>query len=268
MKLVSYSREDVAGANIAGQLRDGFGFEESDELLWGRPVHRRGDVVLAGRPTSLLYLEDSPELAPELMVVASRHRSESGTPTLTVHATGNFGPADFGGSPQSLSIAPALYLRQALAFLRDNVGGMPYKVSLEVTHHGPTSLSFPLLFVEVGSGLEQWRDESACRLAAEAINHILSEPVEDKPSAIGFGGPHYAPNFSETADNVAFGHIAPKHAMDSVDKEMVEQMIERTVPSPDFAVLDWKGLRGGERRALAGVLEEVGLPWRRSSEMK
>ena len=253
MKLVAFSLSDVAGRNIAGILKEEFHVD-------GRLFAESGEFM-----TGVDFLTD---LQPEVCFVASRHRSESGQPTLTAHVTGNFGKAELGGSDAELSLAPALYIREAVRRLLEYGQGSGYSVSLEVTHHGPTSLPFPLVFVEVGSTIQQWNDLSACRVVARVISKLLECEPRTVPVAIGFGGPHYAPNFTAVADNVAVGHVASKHVIEFVDEAMVRQMIEKTVPKPEFALFDWKGLRGEERSRIIGILNRVGLPYRRTSEFK
>jgi len=254
MKLVAFSSDDVAGRNIAGILVGELG------ISVGSVVEVEGNLKdKSGLPCS-----------PELLVVASRHKSKSGKPTLTCHATGNYGVAGLGGVSGHLQLTNALYLRRAFLLFREKQRqyGLPYDVSLEVTHHGPTELPFPLLYVEVGSSEKQWNDMNACRAAAEVVRELLLQEPEKIPTAIGFGGPHYAPNFSEVVDGVALGHIMPKHAVEYASREMVLQMIKKTQPRPEFAVLDWKGLRGEERQRVTGILSETGLPWKKTSELK
>ncbi|MFH1788559.1 MAG: D-aminoacyl-tRNA deacylase [Candidatus Altiarchaeota archaeon] len=268
MKAIAYSAEDVAGSHIARILKDSFGFKENGDEFEGKPVCAREDVLLVESEKFIPSREEFGGLSPELMVVASRHRSDSGEPTLTAHATGNFGAADIGGEPGRLSIAPSIVLSQAAELLKLNVGALPYKVSLEVTHHGPTQLLIPLVYVEVGSTERQWLDEKPCTVVAEVIDKLLFEETPVRPSAIGFGGPHYAPNFTEVTHDAALGHIAPKYAMEYIDKAMIEQMIERTTPTPELAVLDWKGLRGEEKTRVTSILCELGIAWKKTSELK
>ena len=145
--VVLFSAKDLAGRNIVSNLKNAI--ELSDSALY------------------LQKLETSPSLA----IVASRHSSKSGTPTLTCHSTGNFGPAEAGGNPKQLGIAPALYLREALLGLKENPPE-GYEVSLEVTHHGPSSLPFPIMFVEVGSTERGWEDMTACGFVAGVIEKL------------------------------------------------------------------------------------------------
>jgi len=253
MKLVAFSGSDLAGSNIAGILRREF---------------RVDDRLIVESAEFMTDVESLTDLGPEVCFVASRHRSESGQPTLTAHVTGNFGAAELGGRSGELALAPALYLREAVVRLMEYGAGSGYSVSLEVTHHGPTSLPFPLVFVEVGSGPGQWGDLRACRIVARVISELLSAEPAEREVALGFGGPHYAPNFTSVLDRVALGHIASKHVVGCLDEAMIRQMVERTVPRPDFALFDWKGLRGVERRRIMGLVEGFGLPCRRTSELK
>jgi D-aminoacyl-tRNA deacylase len=252
-RIIAFSREDAAGRNIAGILKTEFKlderfFVESDDFM-----------------TNIGFLTD---LKPEVCFVASRHRSESGQKTLTAHVTGNFGSAELGGNPGELAMAPALYLREAMRKLMIYGKESGYSVSLEVTHHGPTNLDFPLIFIEVGSTIEQWNDLNACRIVARVINDLTACQPERKDVAIGFGGPHYAPNFSLVLDNVALGHIASKNVAEFLDENMIKQMVEKTTPKPNYALFDWKGLRGEERRGIIQILEKIGLPWKKTSELK
>ena len=64
-----------------------------------------------------------------------------------------------------------------------------YRVSYEVTHHGPTALVTPSLFVEIGSTATEWADPAAGRAVAESI---LTAVPEETINLIGFGGTHYA----------------------------------------------------------------------------
>ena len=241
---------------------------ETEAKFDGNPVYEKDDTLLVVSTKSILYREDMAVLDPEFMVVASRHRSERGDPTLTAHVTGNFGEADVGGKKRRLSIAPALLLSQAAELLKQSSGCLDHKVSLEVTHHGPSEMQFPIVYVEVGSCEEQWLDDRPCTVVAEVIDRLVSESLPDRPSTIGFGGPHYAPNFTEITSNVAVGHIAPKYVIENVDEEMIEQMIRKTTPKPEFAVLDWKGLRSGEKTRITSILEQLGVAWRKTSELK
>ncbi len=230
--VVLFSAKDLAGRNIVSRL--GKATKLSD---------------------SALYMEGL-DLDPSVAIVASRHSSKSGTPTLTCHSPGNFGKAEAGGNPRQLGIAPALYLREALLNLKEN-SPAGYEVSFEVTHHGPTALKFPIMFVEVGSTEKEWGDMQACSFVAGVIEKLLNSPPAEIPPAIGFGGGHYCRKFSKISE-FALGHICPKYSIPHLDAEMLEQMITRTVPEPKAALVEKKGLGPDKRRVLA-LIEETEL---------
>ena len=276
-KLVVFSKKDIAGTNIVKILMDKFNFVKTDEIFDDNPIYEKDDISIVGCRNDAIHLKYLNVFKPEICVFASRHKSESEKPTLTCHSPGNFSTAEAGGNERELSIAPALYLHKAMNLLKIYGGSLPhngYDISFEVTHHGPTNLSFPVIFVEVGSSEKQWNDNSACEVVSCVIYEILTNKIQDVqdvqevkiPTAIGFGGPHYAPNFTKISDKIATGHIAPKYAVDFLNKEMIEQMINKTIPKPDFAVLDWKGLRGSERRNIIKILDDLGVEWKKTSD--
>jgi D-aminoacyl-tRNA deacylase len=135
--------------------------------------------------------------------------------------------------------------------------GLGYSVSLEVTHHGPTGLGVPVVFVEIGSSVDQWRDGRAAEVAAEAVMRAAGSDL-DGLSAVGFGGGHYAPDFTrlEFEGELAFGHIVPKDAVGGLDARLTRRLFERTWGGCRLAVLDWKGVRGVDREALLRSLRD------------
>ncbi|MEM2874129.1 MAG: D-aminoacyl-tRNA deacylase [Candidatus Nanoarchaeia archaeon] len=202
---------------------------------------------------------------PELVVVPSTHKSEANVPMLNAHPTGNWSSDNrFGGKPKTLSIAPALYLAEAIKALRDKKEELKlnYEVGLEVTHHGPT-IDLPVMFVEIGSSEKQWNDLEACKITASIISQIVTRRPEKLDVCVGFGGPHYAPQFTRKvlAGKFATGHICPKHHIDALDEEMVMQAINKTVPKPSFVALEWKGLKPEQRQKLIAICEKHKINW-------
>lgn len=243
---VIYSKRDDAGVNIAGILEKKYNYD---------PL---------GLEDSVLFLdEDSdPFHESDLTIVASRHASKSGKPTLSCHAPGNFASADYGGFPRELSFVNACSMDVALnaLFKKEDELDLGFDVCFECTHHGPTSLPYPVLFVEVGSTKDQWNNMDACEAAACAIHNTIDKYKEqDKPAAIGFGGGHYSRKFSKITD-YAFGHICPKYNLGNIDEKMVDQMIQKTVPSPDYALVEEKGVgKAKERDRILDVLSVFDL---------
>jgi len=214
---------------------------------------------------SLLYLEDAPDT--DLIIFASRHSSESGKPSFTVHAPGNFHLAEFGGRSSTLGMASAVANRVFLAeFQGRKVGFDEFDVSLEVTHHGPT-LETPSVFVELGSSQQEWENLDAAKFVADVIINGMRrlEKVGDLEIAVGFGGGHYAPKFTRYVlkKACAISHICPNYQFQHLNRDTICEMIRKTVEDVEVALIDWKGLRKMERDRLIGMLDEIGLEWRR-----
>ncbi len=171
MRLIVTSQKDIAGSNVYEKLASDFNFEEAGEFE-GRSIYKKGEVWLIATEKGQIEAEHLDEFfEPDYYVFASRHRSESGARTLTVHVTGNLTKkAEVGGRPEELAYANPDAMKVALIELEKGrkERGLDYKVSMEATHHGPTGLERPVLFVEVGSTEAEWRNEKAVEVVARA----------------------------------------------------------------------------------------------------
>jgi D-aminoacyl-tRNA deacylase len=273
MILIVASLKDVASLNIAKQILSHYPFISAEEKFHEAPIYI---LNKEGKEIKLVFWEDEPvyaqnitEFSPQidLIVFISRHSSASGTPTLSVHTPGNFGNADLGGIPGKLSVSPSNAMRTALKTMKKLVEetGLEYEVSYECTHHGP-SLDVPTMFVELGSSPKQWSDLKAAEAVAHAaIDAALNFGGQQARAVVGVGGPHYNAKFTKIAlkEATAFGHIIPKHAIPIVDQNIIEQCIEKTFEKVDLAILDWKGIRGEDKQRLMGILEKLGLIYKK-----
>lgn len=196
------------------------------------------------------------------VIIVSRHESRSGMKTLTVHAPGNLGEALFGGEPRKLAVAHAQRMKTALIELKTAVTelNLNYEVTLEATHHGPTDIQKPILFVEVGSSKSQWTDGKAVEAAARAAYRAATHPTPSH-AAVGIGGGHYPAKHTEISleTDVAVGHVLPKYFFNSFDAEIVEQAFQKTYGPCKLAVLDWKGVKSNHRRTLLNLLRNKGI---------
>jgi D-aminoacyl-tRNA deacylase len=201
---------------------------------------------------------------PDVVIFASKHRSEANEPALTVHWTGNpTARADLGGKPKSLSPTDPVRLRTALLALdlaRERKK-MNYTVTLEATHHGPTELEVPTLFVELGSTEREWSDNTAGAAAAEAIWAAATTNQTSGKTAVGFGGGHYCNKHCSALreEGYAFSHIFSKYFFDDYDPSIVHMAYDRTVGGCQTAVIDWKGIRGPDRRRLLDDLGQMNI---------
>jgi D-aminoacyl-tRNA deacylase len=260
--LIISSQRDIAAQNIAQELIQTRNFQSvsgsSDVLL------QNGDIFLKHVDTDSVYTDDlGVDFKPEVVIFASRHRSESGEPSLTVHWTGNpTSRADLGGNPKSLSFTDPPRLRAALLALDEacEARQLNYAVTMEATHHGPTELGVPTLFVEIGSGEEQWKDRQAASAVSEAIWVAATSPNQGKV-AVGFGGGHYSNKHCNgiRKDGYAFSHILSKYFFEEYDEEIIHMAFERTRGECRTAVIDWKGVRGPDRARLLDTLEKMGV---------
>jgi D-aminoacyl-tRNA deacylase len=243
------SRQDIAGCNIRHHIeqclarapdagRVGVRTYEFFEVD-GRLIHAEG--VDAG-------------IDCDLVIFLSRHTSVNLVPVLTVHVTGNYRDAELGGSPRTLApAAPAMMHAVLRGLARHCPEG--YRVSYEVTHHGPTGLSHPSFFVEIGSTEKEWADPAAGRAVAEAVLEAI--PLADAVPLAGFGGTHYAVRETEIAlaTRGAFGHIAHTREIAALDEQMIRSMIEKS--GAVAAYIDRKALDHAVLSHLLGILDRI-----------
>jgi len=220
------SRADDASVHIGEHLLD---LADWDRLAdtsradadGGGVVYRTEGAVLREFDALHLHTERAAEAFGEitLLVFASKHAGETG-PLLTAHHTGNVGPADHGGEPDTLARACPNAHARVLAALADHAPE-GYEVGMECTHHGPTDVGAPSMFVEVGSSQAEWDDPEAARAVARAILGLRGvapdrEPEDGKGDdshrrhLVGIGGGHYAPRFERVVRETdwAVGHVA------------------------------------------------------------
>ena len=239
------SDKDAASVNMRNRLlalaewREGEHFE-------GEPTYSRADMRLIIIGQEHLYRDNLDESAasffgekPEVLVYLSRHRSESGHRSLTVHPIGNHRQADFGGKPQTLVPSAPAQMTGALRALKETAKGLDYTVSFEATHHGPF-LKTPTFFIEAGSDETAWSDDNAGEALASAL--LKAKPAEG-PVGIGVGGGHYMPRITDVAlsRNVSFGHMIPSYALDEFDEAVLSTALSRT-PGVEFVYFHRKAL--------------------------
>ncbi|MEM3581301.1 MAG: D-aminoacyl-tRNA deacylase [Candidatus Bathyarchaeia archaeon] len=264
MILIAASTKDLASVNIAKQILGKYPFKQVKEKVYNAEVSGR-KVELVMLDEELVYAQNITASYPslDLVIFISRHSSQSGTPTLSVHTPGNLENADLGGIPRKVSISPANAMKAALSTMAKlaEEKSLNYKVSYECTHHGP-SLDMPAMFAELGSTPKEWGDLEAAEVVAHAtINAVKNFDKQNSKVALGIGGPHYNEKFTRMAleGNIAFGHIVPKYAVAKIDEAILQQCVERTLEKVDFAVLDWKGIKGEDKPNIVELLNRVGV---------
>lgn len=152
------------------------------------------------------------------LVFPSIHRSRQNISSLTVHPLGNLGrSAEMGGRERTLVPTDPLRMADALRRLNEGSAALGIRATYEATHHGP-ALGLPAFFIEIGSGEDAEPRPEAVRLLAALIPEI--RPGAGDRVALGVGGGHYVPHFTELAlgRRWAFGHLVSRHALDELDR--------------------------------------------------
>ena len=211
---------------------------------------------------------EAAELPASLIIFASKHSSKKKINSLTVHCTGNpSNEARLGGRPKELAVPSPAAMKSILQEMKllAEKKGMNYDITLEVTHHGPTELSVPSLYAEIGSTENEWKDTDAGDITAKAI---LAVSLEKVPVAIGFGGGHYAIRQTgillETA--ISFGHNFPKYQLNFVDETLIIQAVKKS--NADFAYFDRKSMKSGDRNRISAILKKLGIRVLKESEIR
>lgn len=268
--LVIASKLDKAGTNITTQLSQ---FRQNPLIssMGNAPSFDfylvEGEII----HTKNLDLEKINKY--DFIIFASRHRSEKGGKTLSIHAPGNWRSADFGGEPGKVCMSSAMFQKQFFESLHVNAEKYhltDYEITLECTHHGPL-ISRPCIFVEIGSTENEWKDPKAAFVMAETISEVISNFKENPYNdyAIGIGGPHYCPNFNklQLKSNVAISHIIPQYVFPFTE-EMIKEAINKTEEEVDYAILDWKGLGTAEQRQdIIKILEKNYIAYKKTGDI-
>src|SRR2546427_1942571 len=261
--LIVSSRRDPASANIARALVTKNGFEQGPGH--GIETYSKDNVHLVMLEKLGIYAEpsDIPSDASTAIFV-SKHVSSSGRPALTVHATGNLAKdAKFGGNPEEVSQVDPLIIRRILRALKSGASqaNVQIEVTMEATHHGPTNLSMPVCFVEIGSREKEWTDPVLGEIVATAVMAAAARVKETDPVAAGFGGTHYSAKHTRICmeGNYAIGHLVSSHSFDGgVSERVITDTFSKTTGSCNTAIVDWKGLHSNDRRKLIASLEAAG----------
>jgi D-aminoacyl-tRNA deacylase len=221
----------------------------------GDGPHRHDEFVLRTFHESHLELERVAAAFddPDFLVFASKHAGETG-PLLTAHFTGNFGPADHGGREGELAAAAPNAQKAVLGALRERAPE-GYEAGVECTHHGPSAVGCPSMFVELGSSESEWTDPAGAEAVAGAILSLAGAPPRHERTVVSFGDDHYAPRptrvIAETDWRV--GHVGSEWALTAMgepDPEVINRAFERSGAA--------RALVAGERPELRSVVGNLG----------
>ena len=258
---IVYSLKDPAGINIVERIREA-GFLPQVPI-----IDLKKETIYSDNLEKHPWIKNV-----DFVVFASKHRSEKGNPSLSLHAPGNWRGADFGGKESHAASTSAFVLKYLFQQLNKNhqVSGLNgYSVTLEVTHHGPT-IGKPCCFIELGSSEAQWGNKEAAKVIAKTIIDLQHYEKPNYKAAVGIGGPHYCPNFNKIQLNseYAISHIIPEYSLPLTDS-ILKEAVEKTEESVSTAILDWKGCgKSEEREKVLEVIKRAGLEIKRTNEIE
>jgi D-aminoacyl-tRNA deacylase len=288
----------MASTNIRAHLLGNYKFVENQDLkewnpkfvnnLYSYSIQKDECTInfsLIGIDDRTIFLDEklnADELLGDLIIFASRHRSESQKPALLYHTPGNFNDdVSAGGLPFRLARSSGLTLYYFFKYLTQfsNERNFDFPVNQEVTHHGPTSFIKPIAFIELGSSEVEWNNQIGGKIIADTIMqtgidlgkfHYQNGKWDSKKIkiCIGVGGTHYMPNFTRYIDKgFTFAHTIPKYKVNTFNMELIEEIKQRTVENIDYWVVDWKGLNSADKQIVMPLLEKTGIPIKKSKQL-
>ncbi len=253
MQLLLAYQSDPAGSNMATYI--------------SKDMNKEGDIF-RGKNFDLITIS-TPAISADWIeekyhydgyVFLSKHASESGTLALTCHSTGNFSDAKFGGFPRQVAIPhPHLQKSYMQHLWRKKDEFSKFEITIEATHHGPTALNKPTIFIEIGTTQKEWTDKKLCESVAKIVIEEMSKEPPRHDVAICFGGTHYPQKFNEELikGQFALGTVIPKHALDSLDDDLFTHILERNKEAK-FALVDWSSL-GPNKQKVVDLIKKTDL---------
>lgn len=202
-----------------------------------------------------------------MVIFLSKHASKSKTPTLTSHSTGNFSDVVLlGGNPNEIgNTFPSfqkVYMKKIYEKRQQLFG---YDLTIEATHHGPTSLVNPTLFIEIGSSEIQWANKTTasivCKSVLESIKDIEKYTENNNTTiGIGIGGNHYPQKYNKMIifSNVAFGPIISKYNLPFINEQIMSQVKGKSIEKINHIYVDDKGL-GKYKEKILNILNSQDL---------
>lgn len=230
-------------------------------FLKSKKYHNLNLVVTDEELIHLKNIEKS-EFQNSVLIFLSKHASKSKIPALTSHFTGNFSiDNSLGGTPFEIGVACPSFQKVFMKNLYSMKNSLPkYDLTIEASHHGPTSSSKPILFIEIGSSEEEWSNKKTAKLVCDCLIQTIQNVsekanVEESEIAIGLGGNHYPQKFNNLilTSNIAFASIASKHNLRFISNEMLEQMKGKSIEKVTSIYIDKKGL-GSEKDRILSLL--------------
>ena len=273
-RLLVCSEPDLPSANMRDALVSVHGWEEMGSD--GTNSYRSyGDTVMMTIPDIHIRHEDLDKEAEAFgikvdeVIVMSKHSAKSGRPALTAHPIGNYHENEFGGREGALVRANPALMTDALRRIVSTNDMEDTQTCFEVSHHGPW-LEKPTFYIEVGSEQTHWENKHAAEILAHVIEDL--DPHPEYPVAVGVGGGHYAPRFTEVAlkFKVNFGHMLPNYQMENRDDEDIIRMMRLACDASGTKLiyLHRKSMKKPEERRISALIESAGYEQISSADLE
>jgi D-aminoacyl-tRNA deacylase len=242
-------------------------YSDGDYIVLNSLKHSNTNLITTDQ--SLIKFDNFVYKIPKdhLIIFLSKHESKSKKATLTSHSTGNFSDdVLMGGKPMEIgNTFPSFqkYYMKKLYESRNDL--LNYDLTVEATHHGPTSLLNPVLFIEIGSSDDEWNSKSTasivCKSVLDTIKNISKNISKNHTDiGIGIGGNHYPQKFNDLIlySNVAFGPIISKYNLPYINERIMRQIKGKSIEKIDIAYIDKKGI-GQEKEKILNILRSQEL---------
>ena len=272
-RLLVCSETDIPSVNMKSQLLkkrewDDVGTHGNDSFL------ENGEMIMMTTPDLHIHIEDIDRrisdagISVDEVVFMSRHSAASGEAAMTVHPIGNFRENKFGGKERTLVRSNPAIMTDALRKIVKYNDMENFKVCFEVTHHGPW-LDKPTFFIEIGSDERNWGNERAAHILSDVL---LDMEPNDYDTAIGVGGGHYAPRFTEVALSfkINFGHMLPNYQIEGASDDDIIRMIKDACVASDtkLVYVHRKSLKGVEEKRISELITSSGFELITSSDLE
>jgi D-aminoacyl-tRNA deacylase len=257
MELLVAFRDDPAGHNMAKFISKNM--DGNNEFFHSENF----DLLIIDTPSiSADWLEE--KFNYDGFVFLSKHAAESGKLALTCHSTGNFSTAEFGGNPGQIAIPhPQMQKSYMKNLWSEKDHFSEFQITIEATHHGPTALNKPTMFIEIGTTDNEWKNVGLCDSVAEIVIKTMNQKKTNHPVAICIGGTHYPEKFTNELihGEFALGTVIPKHALDYLDDKLFSHILERN-QQVSTALIDWNGL-GKNKQKIIDLLSKNNIEMRK-----
>ena len=273
-RLLVCSEPDLPSVNMKEALLGMYGWEDMGNDGTNSYISH-GDDVMVTIPDLHIYHENLDVdvkafgVDPDEVVVMSKHSAKSGIPALTAHPIGNYHENEFGGKAGTLVKATPATMSDAVRRIMKYNDMEGTQTCFEVTHHGPW-LDKPTMFIEIGSDESNWGNKHAADVLAHVITDL--DPHPEYPRAVGLGGGHYAPRFTDVASRyeVNFGHMIPNYQLQDRDDEDVVRMLNLACEATDtkMVYVHRKAMKKPEERRMIDLIASAGFEQITSADLE